>query len=125
MTTPQQKLNNLIPDGLTANSSRQDIIDITYKNRVGENMIRFIQYLKMNILRKRKGNMMCPPRVTWTPTTPVTLDCWDNIRLFSVLGNSTFLKIANTYANNVQIHKKYLHMKSQGKSYPRPLTPKN
>lgn len=123
MTTPEQKLNNLIPNGLNSNSTRQQIINTTYTNRIGENMISFIQSLKMNILRQRKGTMMCPPRVTWTPTTSVSLDCWDNIRLFSVLGNSTFLKIANTYANNVQIHKKYLHMRSQGKSYPKPLTP--
>ena len=123
MANAHEKLDNLIPIGLTSSSTKQEIINITYKNNVGNNILNFIQSLKMNILRQRKGNQMCKPSVTWTPTKSVTLTCMDNLLLYGALGNSTFLKIANTYANNVQIHKKYLHMRSEGKSYPKPLTP--
>ena len=123
MSTYQDILNNMIPFGLTSSSSRQAIINITYANNVGNNLLIFIQELKKNIIRKNNGQMMCPPRITWRTTGTVKLKCMDNLFLYGALGNSTFLKIVNTYAKNIQIHKQYLYMKSQGKSYPRPIKP--
>ena len=123
MTTYQDKLNNMIPLGLTSSSNQQTISNITYANNVGNNLLKFIQDLKTNIIRKNKGQMMCPPRITWQTTAPVTLNCIDNIFLYGALRNSTFLKIVNTYGKNIQIHKQYLYMRSQGKSYPKPIKP--
>lgn len=123
MSTYQDKLNNMIPFGLTSSSSRQTIINITYANNVGNKLLKFIQDLKTNIGRKNNGQMMCPPRITWKTSGPVTLNCMDNLYLYGALHNSVFLKIVNTYGKNIQIHKQYLYMRSQGKSYPKPLKP--
>jgi hypothetical protein len=123
MVTPIQKLNALVPFGLNSKSSAQQIINITYKNNVGNNMLNFIQQLAFNIMRRKKGGWMCTPRVTWKPTSSVALNCADNFTLYGALGNSLFLKIANTYARNVQVQKNYFHMKSQGKSARRPIVP--
>jgi hypothetical protein len=123
MTSPIDKLNSLIPNGLTSNSTSQKIIDATYSNNLGNNLLNFIQQLELNIMRRNKGGSMCVPRVTWVPTTAVVLNCNDNLTLYGALGNSMFLRIANVYANNVQVHKKYLYMKSQGKMALQPLKP--
>jgi len=123
MTTYQDKLNNMIPLGLTSSSSKQEIINITYANNVGNNLLKFIQDLKKNIIRKNNGQMMCPPRITWRTTGSVTLNCIDSLFLYGALRNSTFLKIVNTYGKNIQIHKQYLYMRSQGKSYLKPIKP--
>ena len=74
-------------------------------------------------MRRKKGGWMCTPRVTWKPTSSVALNCADNFALYGALGNSLFLKIANTYARNIQVQKNYFHMKSQGKSARRPIMP--
>ena len=123
MGTPIQKLDALVPLGLDSNSSRQTIIDFTYNHDLGNKMLNFIQQLSFNIIRRKKGGWMCNPRVTWTPTTPVTLNCSDNFTLYGALGNSLFLKIANIYAHNIQVHKNYLYMRSQGKIAKRPIIP--
>jgi hypothetical protein len=123
MTSPIQKLNNLIPNGLDSNSTRQDIINATYANNLGNKLLYFIQQLAFNIMRRKQGGWMCIPKVTWTPTTATSLNCADNFTLYGVLGKSTFLKIANIYAHNVQVHKQYLYMRSQGKFAKRPLQP--
>ena len=123
MTTPEQKLANLIPSPLTPTSSRQDIINTTYSNNVGQKMLAFIYQLQNNVQKKHRGGDMCPPRVTWTPTTATTLNCGDNLLLFGVLGKSDFYRIANVYAHNVQQYKMYMHMKSQGKTAALPLSP--
>ena len=86
-------------------------------------MLHFIYELQNNIRRRNNGGQMCIPRVTWTPTTNVTLNCMDNLYLFGALPKSEFYRIANVYAKNVQTHKMYLQMKSQGKTYPKPLVP--
>ena len=123
MTSPLDKLNNLIPTGLNSSSTRQEIITATYALNLGNNLLYFIQQLELNIMRRNKGGNMCVPKVTWTPTNAVALNCADNVTLYGALGNSTFLKIANTYAHNVQVHKKYLYMRSQGKSAQQPVKP--
>lgn len=123
MSKYQEILNNMIPFGLTSSSSKQSIINITYANNVGNNLLVFIQDLKKNIMRKNNGQMMCPPRITWKTVGSVKLNCMDNLFLYGALGNSAFLKIVNTYGKNIQIHKQYLYMKSQGKSYPKPIKP--
>ena len=123
MTSAQDKLNNLIPIELNSSSSRQDIINATYANNLGNKLLYFIQQLAFNIMRRKKGGWMCVPKVTWTPTTVTSLNCSDNFTLYGALGNSTFLKIANIYAHNVQVHKHYLYMRSQGKFAKRPLQP--
>ena len=114
-------LDNLIPISLKSSSSNQVIINETYKNNLGNKMLHFIYQLQNNIRRRNNGGQMCVPIVNWTPTTSVTLNCMDNLYLFGVLQKSTFYRIANVYAKNIQTHKMYLHMKSQGKSYPKPL----
>jgi hypothetical protein len=116
-------LDNLIPSSLTSSSSNQVIINETYKNNLGNKMLHFIYQLQNNIRRRNNGGQMCVPRVNWTPTTSVTLNCMDNLYLFGALPKSEFYRIANVYAKNIQTHKMYLHMKSQGKSYPKPLVP--
>lgn len=123
MSKYQEILNNMIPFGLTSSSNKQSIINITYANNVGNNLLVFIQDLKKNIMRKNNGQMMCPPRITWKTVGFVKLNCMDNLFLYGALGNSAFLKIVNTYGKNIQIHKQYLYMKSQGKSYPKPIKP--
>jgi hypothetical protein len=123
MTSAQDKLNNLIPIQLNSSSSRKQIIDATYANNLGNKLLTFIQQLSFNIMRRKKGGKMCVPKVTWTPTSSVSLNCTDNFALYGALGNSTFLKIANTYAHNVQVHKNYLYMRSQGKFAKRPIKP--
>ena len=115
MTSPLQKLDNLIPSVLNKNSSRQDIINQTYRDNLGNNMLGFIQQLAFNVMRRNNGGAMCVPRVTWTPTKKVSLTCFDNISLYGALARSDFLRIANVYAQNVQTHKMYMHMRSQGK----------
>ena len=115
MTTALEKLNLLIPNGLSSSSSRQAIIDATYKNNLGEKLLVFIQNLAFNVNRRMNGKQMTIPRVNWNTVGSVSLTCNDNLTLYGVLGNSTFLRIANTYAHNVQVHKKYLYMRSQGK----------
>ena len=116
-------LDNLIPDTLTSGSSNQEIINATYTNNLGNKMLHFIYELQNNIRRRNNGGQMCVPRVTWTPKTNVQLYCMDNLYLFGVLPKSEFYRIANVYAKNVQTHKMYLQMKSQGKTYPKPLVP--
>ena len=116
-------LDNLIPSSLTSSSSNQVIINETYKNNLGNKMLHFIYQLQNNIRRRNNGGQMCVPIVNWTPTTSVTLNCMDNLYLFGVLQKSTFYRIANVYAKNIQTHKMYLHMKSQGKSYQKPVAP--
>ena len=74
MTSPLQKLDNLIPSVLNKNSSRQEIINQTYKNNLGNNMLGFIQQLAFNLMRRNNGGAMCVPRVTWTPTKKVSLN---------------------------------------------------
>ena len=123
MTSPIAKLNSLIPAGLDSTSTRQQIINATYSNNLGNNLLNFIQQLSLNIMRRNKGGSMCVPRVTWPPTTAVSLTCADNLTLYGALGNSVFLRIANTYANNVQVQKQYLYMRSQGKMGQRHLIP--
>lgn len=121
MTTPIQKLNNLVPKGLNSKSTPQHIINITYKNNLGNKMLDFIQQLAFNIMRRKKGGWMCNPRVTWKTSLPVSLNCSDNFILYGALGNSLFLRIANIYAHNIQVHKNYLYMRSQGKFAKRPM----
>jgi hypothetical protein len=116
-------LDNLIPNTLTSGSSNQEIINATYTNNLGNKMLHFIYELQNNIRRRNNGGQMCVPRVTWTPTTSVQLYCMDNLYLFGALPKSEFYRIANVYAKNVQTHKMYLQMKSQGKTYPKPLVP--
>jgi hypothetical protein len=116
-------LDNLIPSSLTSSSSNQVIINETYKNNLGNKMLHFIYQLQNNIRRRNNGGQMCVPIVNWTPTTSVILNCIDNLYLFGALSKSEFYRIANVYAKNIQTHKMYLHMKSQGKSYTKPRVP--
>lgn len=116
-------LDNLIPESLTSGSSNQEIINATYTNNLGNKMLHFIYELQNNIRRRNNGGQMCVPRVNWTPTTSVTLNCMDNLYLFGALPKSEFYRISNVYAKNIQTHKMYLHMKSQGKTYPKPFVP--
>jgi hypothetical protein len=121
MTNPIQKLNNLVPKELNSKSTPQHIINVTYKNNLGNKMLNFIQQLGFNIMRRRKGGWMCNPKVTWKIKSPVSLNCSDNFTLYGALGNSLFLRIANIYARNIQVHKNYLYMRSQGKIAKRPM----
>ena len=123
MTTALEKLDLLIPNGLNSSSSRQTIINATYKNNLGDKLLIFIQELAFNVNRRSNGKQMSIPRVNWDTVGSVSLNCNDNLTLYAVLGNSTFLRIANTYAHNLQVHKQYLYMKSQGKSAKPALKP--
>ena len=123
--TPSQKLDYLIPSSLQGNKTKQEIINEMYKNNLGNKLLNFIYELKNNIARKNRVGMMCVPKITWTPSTSVTLTCVDNIFLFGALNKSRFLRLVNIYAGNVQTHRNYLYMRSQGKFARPPLTPQN
>lgn len=125
MSSGIEKLNALVPLGLTPSSTKQDIINFTYKDNLGEKLVIFLQEINLNIVRKYEGKIMTVPKVNWKTTSSVSLNFYDNILMYGTLTNSLFLKIVNTYLKNVQDHRMYLYMRSQGKVAKQALRPNN
>lgn len=115
MSSGIEKLNALVPQGLIPSSTKQDIINLTYNDNLGEKLVIFLQEINFNIVRKSEGKIMTVPKVNWKTTSPVSLNFYDNVLMYGALTNSLFLKIVNIYLKNVQDHRMYLYMRSQGK----------
>ena len=63
MSSGIEKLNALVPLGLTPSSTKQDIINFTYKDNLGEKLVIFLQEINLNIVRKYEGKIMTVPKV--------------------------------------------------------------